>query len=271
MSILTRAVIREKINQSTLMDDIFALMFFRDNIPCVQIMLRVIMGRNDLVVKSVKVQHVMKAAEGYRYVRLDIYAIDSDNRHYDVEIQVNPEGASPQRARHNSAMIDVNILKSGEHYSLLKERESVVIFITEKDVLGEGEPIYFIDRVILKSGKPFNDGSHIVYVNASHQDSETELGRLMHDFHCKKSRDMTDPVFARKSREVKGDEEVGVWDEVEAEIEARGEARGKAIGEARASESIAQNFIRLGTVALDEIAKACGLSLQRVHELAAEK
>ena len=64
---------------------------------------------------------------------------------------------------------------------------------------------------------------------------------------------------------------MGIWDEVEAEIEARGEARGKAIGEARASESIAQNFIRMGTVALDEIAKACGLSLQRVHELAAEK
>ena len=57
----------------------------------------------------------------------------------------------------------------------------------------------------MKSGKPFNDGSHIVYVNASHQDFGTALGKLMHDFHCVKSKDMTDPVFARKARELKGD------------------------------------------------------------------
>ena len=37
-------------------------------------------------------------------------------------------------------MLDVNILKPNEHYSALKKRKSIVIFITEKDVLGEGEP-----------------------------------------------------------------------------------------------------------------------------------
>ena len=263
MSILTEAAIREKMKLATLMDDPFAMEFFRDNIPCTQKMLRVIMDRDDLVVRNVKVQYVMKAADDSRYVRLDIYAVDSDNRHYDVEIQVGPEGALPQRARYNSAMIDVNILKTGENYSVLKERESIVIFITEKDVLGEEEPIYFIDRVIKKSGKPFNDGSHIVYVNASHQDLTTALGRLMHDFHCVKPEEMTDSVFARKAREMKGDEEMGVWKEIEAEIESRAEAR--------TSESIAQNFIKMGTIALDEIAKACGLTLQRVQELAAGK
>lgn len=263
MSILTEAAIREKMKLATLMDDPFAMEFFRDNIPCTQKMLRVIMDRDDLVVRNVKVQYVMKAADDSRYVRLDIYAVDSDNRHYDVEIQVGPEGALPQRARYNSAMIDVNILKTGENYSVLKERESIVIFITERDVLGEDEPIYVIDRVIKKSGKPFNDGSHIVYVNASHQDLTTALGRLMHDFHCVKPEEMTDSVFARKAREMKGDEEMGVWKEIEAEIESRAEAR--------TSESIAQNFIKMGTIALDEIAKACGLTLQRVQELAAGK
>lgn len=259
MSILTESAIREKMKLATLMDDPFAMEFFRDNIPCTQKMLRVIMDRDDLVVKSVKVQYVMRAADGSRYVRLDIYAVDSDNRHYDVEIQVGPEGALPQRARYNSAMIDVNILKTGENYSVFRERESIVIFITEKDVLGEDEPIYVIDRIIKKSGKPFNDGSHIVYVNASHRDLTTALGRLMHDFHCVKPEEMTDSVFARKAREMKGGEEMGVWKEIEAEIESRN------------SENIAQNLIRLGTVALDEIAKACGLTLQRVQELAAGK
>ena len=149
----------------------------------------------------------------------------------------------------------------------MKRRKSIVIFITEKDVLGEGEPIYIIDRVIKKSGKPFNDGAHIVYVNASCQDISTELGRLMHDFHCVRPEDMIDPVFAEKAGEVKGVERMGVLDDWEREVEARGEAK----GEAKKSESIAHNLIRLGTVALDEIAAACGLTLQRVQELAAGK
>ena len=67
MSRLTEAVIREKRQLATLMDDPFAMEFFRDNIPCVQRMLRIIMGRDDLIVKSVKVQYVMKAADSSRY------------------------------------------------------------------------------------------------------------------------------------------------------------------------------------------------------------
>ena len=276
---LTEAVIREKIKLATLMDDPFMIDFFRDNIPCVQFVLRVIMSKDDLIVKSVNVQHVMRAAEGSRYVRLDVYAVDAENRHYDIEVQVAPEGASPNRARYNSAMMDVNILKTGENYSLLKERESVVIFITEKDVLGEGEPIYIIDRIIMKSGKPFNDGSHIVYVNASYQDISTELGRLMHDFHCVKPKDMLNPVLAKKAGELKGDDEMGVWAEIEAEAIAEGRKEGlqKGLQEGlrkgiiEASEKIARNLVKAGTVALDEIAKACGLSLQRVKELAEGK
>ncbi|MBR0258594.1 MAG: hypothetical protein IJQ58_12715, partial [Synergistaceae bacterium] len=190
---LTEAVFREKIKLATLMDDPFMREFFTDNIPGVQLMLRIIMAKPDLIVESVNVQYVLRAGEGSRYVRVDVYAVDSDNRHYDIEIQNASSGASPQRARHNSAMMDVNLLKTGENPIVLKERESVVIFITEKDVLGEGEPIYIIDRVIEKSGRKFNDGSHIVYVNASHQDLSTELGKLMHDFHCVKPEDMIFP------------------------------------------------------------------------------
>ena len=57
--------------------------------------------------------------------------------------------------------------------------------------------------------------------------------------------------------------EVGVLDDWEREVEARGKSM--------QSESIAQNLIRLGTMALDEIAKACGLTLQHVQELAEGK
>ena len=259
------------LQELTLMDDFFMRLFFRDNIPCAERMLRVILNRPDIVVESVKVQYVLTAGNASRSVRLDIWAREKNGTQIDAEIQNDSSGASPQRARYNSAMLDVNILKPGEPYSVLKTRKSIVIFITEKDVLGGGEPIYIIDRIIRKSGKPFGDGSHIVYVNGSCQDISTELGRLMHDFHCVRPEDMFDPVFADKAGEMKGVKEVGVLDDWEREVEARGEARGKALGIAIQSESIAQNLVRLGTIALDEIAKACGLPLQRVQELAAGK
>ncbi|MBR4196122.1 MAG: PD-(D/E)XK nuclease family transposase [Synergistaceae bacterium] len=259
------------LQELTLMDDFFMRLFFRDNIPCAERMLRVILNRPDIVVESVKVQYVLTAGDNSRSVRLDIWAREKNGTQIDAEIQNDSSGASPQRARYNSAMLDVNILKPGEPYSVLKTRKSIVIFITEKDVLGSGEPIYLIDRIIRKSGKPFGDGSHIVYVNGSCQDISTELGRLMHDFHCVRPEDMFDPVFADKAGEMKGVKEVGVLDDWEREVEARGEARGKALGIAIQSESIAQNLVRLGTIALDEIAKACGLPLQRVQELAAGK
>lgn len=169
-------------------------------------------------------------------------------------------------------MLDVNILKPREDYSVLKERESVVIFITDKDVLGDNEPIYIIDRVILKSGKPFNDGSHIVYVNSSHQDLTTELGRLMHDFKCAKPDEMYYPLLADTAEKAKdkmeGGAKMNVWQEMKQEAIAEGREEGLAEGEARASENIASNLIKSGIAALDQIAEACNLSLARVQELA---
>ena len=250
---ITPELIRER---ATLMDDPFMREFFEDNIPCTQLILRIIMDKPDLIVKTVKVQYILRSAEGTRYVRLDVYAIDADGRHYDIEIQNLSSGASVFRARLNSAMLDANMLRPGEDYTYLKERESVVIFITDKDVLGDDEPIYVIDRVIAKSGKPFNDGSHIIYVNSSHQDLSTELGRLMHDFKCKEPKDMYYAEIADKMRKVKGDEEMGLWAEIEQE----------AIKEN--SENIAANLIKSGKEALEDIAKYCGLTLQRVQELA---
>ena len=277
------------IQNMTLMDDVFMRIFFKDNIPCTELVLRIIMDKPDLIVKTVKVQYVLKSADGARCVRLDVYAVDADGRHYNIEIQNASSGASVYRARLNSAMLDANILKSKEDYTNLKERESVVIFITDKDVLGDSEPIYIIDRVILKSGKPFGDGSHIVYVNSSHQDLSTALGRLMHDFKCKRPKDMNYPLLANTAEKVKEGskegENMNVWVEMEreafaegkaegkaeglAEGEAKGKAEGKAEGLAEAGENIAINLIRDGLVALEIIAKSCGLTLQRVQELAA--
>nr|WP_288974758.1 hypothetical protein [uncultured Blautia sp.] len=74
---------------------------------------------------------------------------------------------------------DANSLIPGSDYNDLPE--TYVIFITENDIIGGNERIYYVDRVIKETGKVFDDEAHIIYVNGAFRD-ETPLGKLMHDF-----------------------------------------------------------------------------------------
>ena len=81
-----------------------------------------------------------------------------------------------------------------------------MIFITENDVLRGNQPLYIIERQIVNTGKPFDDGEHIIYVNGADQNSTTELGKLMHDFFCIDPDDMHFKELADKARFFKQDE-----------------------------------------------------------------
>ena len=111
---------------------------------------------------------------------------------YDVEIQNDGDAASPQRARYHSGLMDMHMLRPGQDFSELPE--SHVIFITEDDVLGHGLPIYHAGRKVYELDKDLGDGEQIIYVNAGVQD-DTELGRLMHDLHCKNADEMYSTVL----------------------------------------------------------------------------
>ena len=109
-----------------------------------------------------------------------------------MEIQNDGDAASPQRARYHSGLMDMHMLRPGQDFSELPE--SHVIFITEDDVLGHGLPIYHAGRKVYELDKDFGDGEQIIYVNAGVQD-DTELGRLMHDLHCKNADEMYSTVL----------------------------------------------------------------------------
>ena len=55
----------------------------------------------------------MKNLQG-RSTILDVHAIDSTGKEFDVEIQRKDAGAGAKRARHNSSLLDAHILKSGD-------------------------------------------------------------------------------------------------------------------------------------------------------------
>ena len=71
-----------------------------------------------------------------------------------------------------------------------------MVFITQTDIFGHGLPIYTINRYFEEIDDVFDDGSHIVYVNGSYRGDDA-VGKLMHDFECKSSKDIFYPELAK--------------------------------------------------------------------------
>ncbi len=199
------AAYHEKLKQFSLMDDTFMTVVFED-IVCAQLLLRIILDRDDLTVTEVRTQRELRNVSG-KTVVLDIFAEDESGRLYDVEVQRSDTGGSAKRARFNSGALDAAALDGGESYDAL--RETYVIFITENDVLRGGLPIYHIERVITETGALFNDGEHIIYVNSKIRDTDTPLGRLMYDFHSADPDDMYYGELQERTRYYKGSTEGG--------------------------------------------------------------
>lgn len=244
-----------RIRDFRLMDDNFMSKVFEDK-PCAEFLLRIILNRDDLKVKEVHGQHDLNNIQG-RSVRLDILAVDHENRAYNVEVQRSDSGAVAKRARYNSSLLDANLTRKGDVYDALNE--TYVIFITENDVLRGGLPIYHINRIIEEMGKSFGDEAHIIYVNSQIKD-DTALGKLMHDFTCTNPDDMNYPVLAQRVRYFKEDTK-GVATMCKAMEEMRAEERKEATY-AKAI-AVAQKMLKAG-IPYEEIADMVELSVDEV-------
>ena len=186
-----------------LIDDDFMNACFDGYTDGAELLLRIILNKPDLRVKSVKTQRRMKNLIG-RDVCLDIDADDDAGKEYNIEVQRADKGADRKRARYHSSILDAHLLHPGDDFSNLPE--TFVIFITENDVIGKGKPIYSIERRIDDTDELFDDGEHIIYVNGADKDESTELGKLMHDFFCTDPDDMNYKKLADKVRYFKEDE-----------------------------------------------------------------
>ncbi len=113
----------------------------------------------------------------------------------------------------------------------------IIIFITEEDVLGYGLGYYSVHRTIDENNQIFDDGSEIIYINASIQ-RDNALGRLMHDFLCSETSDMH-YEFLRKRvsyfKETEGGrkEMCEIWEEIKRKGKQEGIQEGIIEGEAR--------------------------------------
>ena len=248
-----------------LIDDDFMNACFDGYTDGAQLLLRIILNKPDIRVKSVKTQRRMKNLLG-RDICLDIDADDDAGKEYNVEVQRADKGADRKRARYHSSILDAHLLQPGDDFSDLPE--TFVIFITENDVIGKGKPLYRIERKIEEANEPFDDGEHIIYVNGADKDASTELGKLMHDFFCTDPDDMHYKELADKVRYFKEDEK-GVAAMCKVMEDMRNESAKTAV-EKRNIE-IALDMIRDGKLSLEQIAQYSRLAIERVKELATPK
>ena len=95
----------QRIRGFRLIDDDFMNACFDGNIEGTELLLRIILNKPDISVESVTTQKVMKNLLG-RDIWLDIDAIDSTGKEYNIEIQRADNGADRKRARYHSSMLD---------------------------------------------------------------------------------------------------------------------------------------------------------------------
>ena len=248
------------LREMTLMSDAFMRNVLKVT-ECAEYVLQVILEKPDLRVVDVVVQKDHKNLQG-RSAVLDCVAQDADGNRFDIEVQQDNEGASPKRARFHSGLLDMNTLNPSEDFEKLPE--SYVIFITRNDVLGGGLPIYHVERTIRETGDAFADRAYILYVTASIQE-DTELGRLMHDFHCKNADEMYSKVLADRVRALK-ETPKGV-DNMCRELEELylyGEKRGIEKGVASSLRNVMEKGV---ASSLKNVMAALGLSVEAAMDI----
>ncbi len=249
----------ERLKSLRYMDDDFMTVCLADNFEGVELILRIVLGREDIKIKSVRTQEPLKNLQG-RSAILDVHAVDSTKKEFDIEIQRKDAGAGAKRARHNSSLLDAHILKAGDDTEDIPD--SYVIFITENDVMGKNQAIYHIQWYVeLNEGKELvGDGSHIIYVNGKYRGND-EVGKLMHDFSCTNPDDMNYEALAKRARYFKQDEKG-----VAAMCKIMEDMRNEKAKEVRIDNAL--RMIKDGELSLEKIALYSGLSVDEVKELA---
>ena len=163
--------------------------------------------------------------------------------------------------------MDANALKSSDDFGKL--RDTHVIFITENDVMGDGQDSYSYLRMEERSSKRLCDGTHIIYVNGATR-SATGIGKLVHDLLCRDAADMHFDVLKKRVGDFKKTEEgrrtmCETMERFRAEGKAEGivegEARGKARGKRETMLAMAKRMLKDGVLALKDIARYSGLSV----------
>lgn len=262
--------LRQRYQQMRLIDNAIMNVAFKDNKEAMGVVLRAILDKEDLEIQSSEIQQFQGNISN-RSVTFDIVATDRNGTVYNVEMQTCPEQASPKRARYHSSMLDQKVLDKGQDFEKLPN--TYVIFITEGFALEEKENVIHIKRMMEHNKKDFNDGTHIIYVNAKNEDEST-LGKVLHDLTCRDSSKMNSQILKDALDYAKGKESESMYIDGycynEKEVfdlgKEEGQIQGFKQGQEHKALDIAKNLFNLN-LSTSEIATITGLSVDEIKAL----
>ena len=246
-----------RIQALRLMDDDFMTVVFAGDNALTEFLLRILLSRDDLRVKKSMTQKEMHNLFG-RSVRLDILAEDESGKIYNIEIQRADKGADPRRARYNLAMLDSHALKRKSNFADLPE--TYIIFITENDYFGLGNPLYEVQKEIKGTALPFDDGAHTIYVNGAYR-GDDKIGKLMHDF-CEPNADKMNYAEIAERVRLHKQQTKGVSNMCRI-FEEYGDERA-----AEARNEVVEKLLRQNKLSLEEIAETTDVPLEQVQKIA---
>lgn len=100
----------------------------------------------------------------YKGIRMDVYAKDENNTHYNVEMQAVRKTTLGKRSRYYHSQIDMELLLTGADYGELPN--TYVIFICDFDPFGEEKYCYtFENRCLEVRDLNLQDGSRSIFLS----------------------------------------------------------------------------------------------------------
>lgn len=110
-------------------------------------------------IKNISSQQEFISSHNAKGVRLDIYAEDTQNNHFDIEMQIINNHNLPERIRFYHSNLAMNCYEKGQNY--IAADNSYVIFLCCFDPFGFGKQQYKIKRLICEhEDYPYNDGEY---------------------------------------------------------------------------------------------------------------
>ncbi|MDE6014938.1 MAG: Rpn family recombination-promoting nuclease/putative transposase [Acetatifactor sp.] len=143
--------------------------------------LSIIMDESELRLKEVKVEQVVLNKSGKRAIRLDAWALDWENRQFNMEMQNDTSGDDVRkRSRFYQSMIDTPVLKAGKETRYRNLPSTVIIFITQDDIFGKDLAMYtFSERCEEVPDLSLEDGTTKIFVNMTSLNGRPDLVSLL--------------------------------------------------------------------------------------------
>ena len=221
-----------------------------------QMILEIILGRDILLKYPSQAEKEKRSSPLFRFIRMDVWAMDTEETIYDAEVQREDTKNLPRRSRLYQGMIDTKLLEPGE-VDFDRMNDVYTIMIAPFDLFGKGRYRYtFRMRCDEEPEIALEDGACRIFLNTRGTDpagvSEELIELLRYIEHTTEEvssscRSQKIQELQRRIAMIKSSEEIGVkyMQEWEEKIIEKRRAREEGLAEGRAEGREYQMFLMI--------------------------